>query len=48
MTDGSESQAGSRLMPKTTLGRLVHLAFWVALFYVLTYGIARLCEWLSP
>lgn len=27
--------------------RWVHLAFWTALFYLLTYAVAKLAEWLS-
>ena len=39
---------GSRWLPRTRLGKLGHLLFWTALFYGLAWGIARLCEWLSP
>lgn len=27
--------------------RLAHVAFWTTLFYLLTYGVAKLSEWLS-
>lgn len=39
---------GSRWIPATRLGKLGHILFWVALFYGLTWGFARLWEWLSP
>ncbi|MDF1551418.1 MAG: hypothetical protein P1P84_00075 [Deferrisomatales bacterium] len=39
---------GSRWAPATRLGKLGHVLFWTALFYGLTWGIARLCQWLSP
>lgn len=29
------------------LSRLAHVAFWTALFYLLTYGVAKLSEWLA-
>ena len=45
--DAADS-AGGRWLPKTRFGKAGHLLFWTALFYGLTWGIARLCEWLSP
>lgn len=48
MTDESHTQTEGRWVPKTTLGKLGHIGFWIALFYLLTWGIAKLCEWLSP
>lgn len=41
-------EPGSRWLPTTRLGKLAHLLAWTALFYGLTWGIARLCQWLSP
>ena len=29
------------------LSRLAHVAFWTALFYLLTYGVPKLSEWLA-
>ena len=34
---------GRRSRPR----RLLHIAFWTALFYGLTVGVAKLAEWLS-
>ena len=45
---GAAEPSGSRWLPTTRLGKLGHLLFWTALFYGLTVGIARLCQWLSP
>jgi len=41
-------EPGSRWLPTTRLGKLCHLLLWTALFYGLAWGIARLCQWLSP
>jgi len=46
--DPEAATRGSRWLPTTRLGKLGHLLFWTALFYGLTWGIARLCQWLSP
>ena len=27
--------------------KMIHVAFWTALFYALAFGIAKLAEWLS-
>ena len=32
---------------RSALARVGHVLFWTLLFYLLTYGIAKLCEWLS-
>lgn len=29
------------------VSRVAHAVFWTALFYLLTYGVARLSEWLA-
>jgi len=45
-TPGGSPPAGP-LARHTSLARLGHVLFWTVLFYLLTYGIAKLCEWLA-
>jgi len=45
------SRDGSQELPETPRSpwiRVGHLLFWTLLFYALAYGIAKVCEWLSP
>jgi len=35
------------LAGRPALNRLAHVLAWTLVFYLLTYGIAKLCEWLS-